>query len=126
MTTGDAIAELTAVSRAWDAAMERNDADEIADFVTADWIIVGSGGITARDAFIEQIRSGTLSHSRMDSDEMHVRVHGNTGTVVSRGTSAGQYRGEQFELYEWSTSVFVRDDARWRCVLTMLADADRD
>jgi ketosteroid isomerase-like protein len=110
--------------KAWDAAMVRNDAEEIGAFMSSDWVIVGTdGGITERSKFLESIRSGDLVHHSMESDEMRVKTYGDTGVVIARGTSAGTYRGEAFSFYEWSQSVFIHLSDRWICVSTMLTPA---
>jgi ketosteroid isomerase-like protein len=107
--------------RLWDEAMVNNDADEIGKFMAADWVIVGTeGGITSKSSFLDGIRSGDLMHTRMDSDDSRVQLYGNTGVVTSRGTSSGKYKGQPFSFYEWSTSIYIREKGKWRCVLTML------
>ena len=118
--------ELLDFSKRWDEAMVGNDAEEIAKFMSDDWKIIGSDGITSRSSFLQLISSGVLTHNRMDSDEHNINIYGNTGIVVSRGTSAGTYNGESFSLYEWSTSVFIRTGGKWLCVLTMLTPANKD
>ena len=112
-------------STRWDEAMVSNDADEIGKFMSDDWKIVGSDGITSKSSFLQFISSGILTHNRMDSDETHIDVYGNTGILVSRGTSAGTYNGDNFSLYEWSTSVFIKTEGKWRCVITMLTPANK-
>ena len=121
MTTED---ELLQFGLAWDQAMVRNNANEIGKFMSNEWIIVGTeGGITSKNEFLSHIRSGDLTHSRMDSDETSIKIYENTGIVTSRGTSAGNYKGHSFEFYEWSTSIFIRTNKQWLCVHTMLTPA---
>ncbi len=118
--------ELVQFGLAWDQAMVGNDADEIGKFMSDDWIIVGTeGGITSKSEFLLWIKSGELTHTRMDSDETSIKIYENTGIVTSRGTSAGNYNGQSFELYEWSTSVFIRKNEQWLCVHTMLTPAKK-
>ena len=107
----------------WDEAMVSNDADSISNFMSDDWVIVGADGIKPKSVFMEWISSGIVTHNRMDSDELEVKIYDNTGIVISRGTSAGTYNGQPFSLYEWSTSIFLKKKGRWLCVLTMLTDA---
>lgn len=116
--------DLLEFSKRWDEAMVGNDADAIGEFVSDDWKIIGSAGITSKSSFLQFIRSGILTHNRMDSDEINITIYGNTGIAVSRGTSAGTYNGENFSLYEWSTSIFIKTEGTWRCVLTMLTPAN--
>ena len=117
--------ELLDFSTRWDEAMVSNDADEIAKFMSDDWKIIGSDGITSRSSFLELISSGRLTHNRMDSDETNISIYGNTGILISRGTSAGTYNGNEFSLYEWSTSFFIKAGGKWLCVLTMLTPANK-
>lgn len=110
----------------WDRAMTRNNAEEIGRYMSDYWGIVGtSGGITPASIFLGHIASGDLVHTRMDSDEMRIRVYGNSGVVTSRGTSAGHFKGEAFSFYEWSSNFFIRQGENWRCVLTMLTPAQQ-
>lgn len=123
MTTEE---ELFQFSLAWDGAMMRNNAGEIGKFMSDEWIILGTeGGITLKSDFLSLIRSGDLSHNRMDADDTHIKIYENTGIVTSRGTSAGYFKGQSFELYEWSTSIFIRKDEQWLCVHTMLTPAKK-
>lgn len=109
----------------WDKAMLSNDAEEISRFMSDDWVIVGTeGGITNKETFLNWIRSGAVVHTRMDSDEIRIRIYEKTGIVISRGTSAGLYNGKPFELYEWSTSVVVSNNNAIQCVATMLTKAN--
>jgi hypothetical protein len=118
--------ELLQFEQNWNRAMENNNADEIGEFMSDDWIIVGTGGgITSKDEFLDPIKSGNLTHSRMDSDETRIKIYENTGVITSRGTSAGKYNGQDFELYEWSTSIFVYRNDQWICVHTMLTPANK-
>jgi ketosteroid isomerase-like protein len=116
--------ELLNISKLWDEAMVSNNANEIAKFMSDDWVIVGSDGSRSKSDFLQWITSGTVTHNRMDSDEINIRLYGNMALVVSRGTSAGNYNGESFSLYEWSTSIFLKTERQWLCVLTMVTPAN--
>jgi ketosteroid isomerase-like protein len=110
----------------WDEAMVSNNIDEIARFMSDDWVIVGTeGGITSKPEFLEWIKSGDVTHHRMDADEIRIKIYGDTGVITSRGTSAGHYKGQPFDLYEWSSNVFIYKEEKWSCVLTMLTPANK-
>jgi hypothetical protein len=118
--------ELLSVTRLWDEAMIKNDPAEIGGFMADEWVIIGSDGITSKSGFLKWISSGRVSHNRMDADELIINVYGDTGIVVGRGTSAGTFEGQNFSLYEWSTSIFIKTNGVWLCVLTMLTPANRN
>ncbi|RQO75034.1 hypothetical protein DBR43_06575 [Pedobacter sp. KBW06] len=117
--------ELIQFEKQWNKALENNDADEISKFMSPDWIIVGSDGITTKSAFLESVRTGILIHNRMDSDKMTAKIYGNTGIIISRGTSAGTYNGQAFQLYEWSSSTYIKKYRKWQCVSTMVTPANQ-
>jgi len=115
-------AELLAVVRDWDAAMIRNDADEIGRYMAEDWILIGSDGRTIdRAAFLAVIESGELSHDVMESEDVQIRVYGSAAIVTASGVSAGKFRGHPFREVERQSNMFIRQGSTWRCVLTHLS-----
>ena len=114
--------ELIKVAHAWDRAMVTNDADAIGVFMADDWTIIGpDGSVGDKTTFLELVRSRALTHDVMESNDLQVRVYGETAVVVSRGVSGGKYQGEAFYLVERASCVFVWQQDRWRCVLTHLS-----
>jgi hypothetical protein len=79
------------------------------------------------NCFLKLVRPEVLSHDVMTSEDMRVRVYGDTAVTVSRGISGGTYQGQPFWEEERVSCVFVREEGRWQCVLThvsRLAPAD--
>ncbi len=113
--------ELLKAERGFVDAIAKNDLDAIERFVTDDWIIINAdGGIIDRERFLEVIKSGTLTHEMMESEDMRVRVYGDSAVVSALTRSKGKFMGQEFTTHERSTDVFVRRDGQWRCVLTQL------
>lgn len=111
---------------AWDRAMVTNDADAIGNYMAEDWTIVGpDGSINGKRRFLDMVRSGTLTHDVMESHDVDARVYGDAAVVIARGTSGGVYDGQPFYLVERVSSVFIRQDGQWRCVLTHLSRLDQ-
>jgi len=114
--------ELIRVAHDWDRAMVGNDADAIGRYMADDWAIVGSDGrVGDKAGFLALVRSGALTHDVMTSEDLRVRVYGDTAVVVARGVSGGKFQGHAFREVERSSCVFVRQDGQWRCVLTHLS-----
>jgi ketosteroid isomerase-like protein len=114
--------ELIRVSRDWDRAMIQNDAAAIGWYMADDWTIVGSdGGMSDKATFLGLIESGALTHDVMESEDLHIRVYGDAAVVLARGVSGGKYLGQPFHERERVSCVFVRQEGRWRCVLTHLS-----
>jgi ketosteroid isomerase-like protein len=114
--------ELIALATEWDRSMVENDADAIGRYMADDWTIVGSdGSLGDKATFLELVKSGVLTHNVMTSEDMRVRVYGDTAVTISQGVSGGTYQGRPFREVERVSCVFVRQEGRWRCVLTHLS-----
>lgn len=114
--------ELIALAIEWDRSMVANDADAIGQYMAEDWTIVGSdGSLGDKATFLGMVRSGVLTHNVMTSEDMRVRVYGDTALTISRGVSGGTYQGRPFYEVERVSCVFVRQKGRWRCVSTHLS-----
>ncbi len=113
--------EILKLEQEFGQAMIKNDADAIGRFLADDWIIIDpDGGIIERARFLDVIKSGTLSHEAMDSNDIRVRIYGNTATVTALTTSKGKFMGQEFTTRERATDVFVKDSGRWQCVISHL------
>lgn len=116
------VAELIALAHAWDQAMIENDPEAIGRFMADDWTIIGSNGsLGDKTTFLSLVSSGALSHDVMTSEDINVRVYGDTAVVTSKGVSGGKYEGNPFREVERVSCVFVRQVGEWRCVLTHLS-----
>ena len=114
--------ELIDVANEWDRAMVRNDADAIGRYMADDWTIVGSdGNISDKATFLALVKSGTLSHDVMQSEDFRIRIYGSAAVLLARGISGGRYNGQAFQEAEQSSNVFVKQGGRWKCVLTHLS-----
>ena len=113
--------EVLKVEEGFADAIAKNDLESIERFVTDDWIIINAdGGIIEKERFLEVIKSGALTHEMMRSDDIRVRVYGDSAVVSALTRSKGKFMGQEFTTHERSTDVFARCDGQWRCVLTQL------
>ena len=113
--------ELVKLEEEFTDAIVKNNPEKIRQFFTDDWIIItADGGIIDGERFFEVIKSGTLTHERMESDDMRVRVYGDSAVVSALTRSKGKFMGQEFTTHERSTDVFVIRGGQWRCVLTQL------
>lgn len=108
-----------------DRAMVANDPDRIGRYLADDWRIIGpDGSVSDRYTFLDLIRTGVLTHDVMTSEALDIRLHGEAATTIARGTSGGVMHGHRFLVVERVTCTYVREDGRWRCVLTHLSRLD--
>jgi ketosteroid isomerase-like protein len=102
-------------------AIIKNDPGAIERLVADDWIIINAdGGIIDKTRFLGVIKSGILTHEMMESDEMRVRIYGDSAVVSALTRSKGKFMGQEFTTEERATDFFVRLNGQWRCVLTQL------
>ena len=105
--------------------MVSNDPEAIGRFMADDWLIVGAdGNISDKTTFLEQVRSGRLSHDTMTTTNIRVRRYGDVAVLLATGVSAGMFEGHRFREHERQSNVFVRTHGDWRCVLTHLSRLD--
>ncbi len=110
------------VATGWDRAIVENDPEAIGRYMADDWTIIGpDGSVGGRQNFLDLVKSGALTHDVMESNEMQVRVYGDTAVVVARGISGGRFHGQAFHLIERVSSVFVQQGGEWKCVSTHLS-----
>lgn len=118
---------LIAVDDAWSIALMTNDTDRMGGVMADEWVIVSGAGLRTKESFLELVRSGELTHSAMERvSEARVRFYGearDTAVLTSRVINTAHWRGGRFEADEWTTSVFVRRDGDWLCVLSQITEA---
>jgi ketosteroid isomerase-like protein len=121
MKTNEAEEELLKVEKEFAKTIVSNDLEGLGRLVTDDWIIIDPNGeIVDRARFFEVIKSGALTHDMMESEDLRVRVYGDSAMVTAVTRTKGKFMGQDFSTQERATDVFVKRDGRWRCVLTHL------
>lgn len=99
----------------------KNDVEALGRVVTDDWVIIDPNGeIIDRTRFFEVIKSGALTHDRMESEDFRVRIYGDSAVVTGITSTKGKFMGQEFSTRERATDVLVKRDGSWRCVLTHL------
>src|SRR3954451_23816273 len=116
--------EVIEAQRGWVEAIVANDPDRIAAYHLPEWAIVTKNGVTTGDTFLNVIRSGMLSHSRMEpAGDALVAVFGDTAVLTVRVQSTETYAGQTIDNDEWTTTVFVRRQGRGLAARTHLTSA---
>ena len=113
--------ELLKLEEAFAKAIVKNDLEGIGRLVADEWIIIDPNGeIVDRARFFEVIKSGALTHDMMESEDLRIRVYGDSAVVTAVTCTKGKFMGREFSTRERATDVFVKRDGRWQCVLTHL------
>ena len=91
------------------AALDRIYAD--------DFIGVGpSGTVRTKPQVISDFTSGHLKFQSITTDDVQVRVYGNTAVETGRSTMDGQDRDKAVPRDNRFTRVWVKEQGRWRLV----------
>ena len=91
------------------AALDRIYAD--------DFIGIGpSGTVRAKPQVLSDFTSGDLKFQSITTDDVHVRIYGNTAVETGRSTMNGQDRGKIVPRDNRFTRVWVKQQGRWRLV----------
>lgn len=121
MKTSEAEEELLRVEKEFAETIVCNDLERLGRVVADDWIIIDPNGeIVDRARFFEVIKSGSLTHEAMESEDLRVRIYGESAVVTAVTRTKGEFMGQEFSTQERATDVFVKRNGRWRCVLTHL------
>src|SRR5215472_1214949 len=121
MKTSQAEEEFLKLEKGFEEAIVKNDPEAIGRFVTDEWIIIDpDGGVVDRTRFFDVIKSGALTHEMMESEDLRVRVYGDSAVVTGLTRTKGKFMGQDFSTQERATDVFVKRDGRWQCVLSHL------
>lgn len=110
--------EVASLDTAYQAAVERNDADAMAAILHEDMIlVVGLGTVVTREDLLKEARSGTtrFEHQVEDEGTQTVRLFGNdTAVVTARLWLKGKSGGKDFDRRLWFSDTYVRTAKGWR------------
>lgn len=99
------------------------DLDQIAQLLHDDYVIIQPGGRTeSKEDVLTSYRSGNRRWDRACSDQLDVRLYGDTAVVVGRWTAAGQHGAEHFDYSARFLAVWVYADDRWQNVASQSTD----
>ena len=94
------------------------DAAALERIYAADFIGVGpSGAVRTKPQVISDSTSGELKFQSITTDEVQVRIYGNTAVETGRSTMNGQDRGKAVPRDNRFTRVWVKQQGHWRLVL---------
>jgi uncharacterized protein (TIGR02246 family) len=112
-------AEVAALDTAYQAAVERNDAEAMAAILHDDFIlVVGRGAVFTREELLRSARERDITYERQVEDEgtQTVRLYGDhTAVVTARLWLKGVTRdGQSMDRRLWFSDTYVRTPDGWR------------
>jgi ketosteroid isomerase-like protein len=114
------IRTIASLDTAYQAAVERNDADAMAAILHEDMILVlGNGSVHTRDDLLKWARTRYIVYERQveDAGTQTVRLYGeHTAVVTARLYIKAVREGEPMEFRLWFSDTYVRTPKGWRYV----------
>lgn len=115
----DDIATISALDTAYQAAVERNDADTMAEILHPDMILVlGVGTAITREELLASARDADITYEHQCEDEgtQTVRLYGpDTAIVTARLWLKGTRRdGSDVDRRLWFSDTYVRTRTGWK------------
>src|ERR1700749_4321098 len=98
-------------------AQIESDAAALERIYAADFIGVGpSVSVSTKPQLISDFTSGELKFQSITTDEVQVRVYGNTAVETGKSTMIGQDKGKAVPRDTRFTRVWVKQQGQWRLV----------
>lgn len=115
--SGKAERELMKANQEYDEALVRGDAETL-DRIYSDEFIYTTPDGEVRDKArqLAFTRAGDLRLESGRSDDVRVRVYGDTAVMTGRFTAKGKFRDRAIDIRERYTAVWVKGRGRWRLV----------
>ena len=109
MKTSEAEEELLKLEKEFAETIVKNDLARLARLVADDWVIIDPNReVIERACFFEVIKSGSLTHETMESEDLRIRVYGGSAVVTAVTRTKGKFMGQEFSTQERATDVFVK------------------
>lgn len=111
-------AAIAALDTAYQAAVERNDADAMAAILHEDMIlVVGAGAVYTGADLLRAAREEDVVYERQveDAGTQTVRLYGrDTAIVTARLWLKGETKGQAFDKRLWFSDTYVRTADGWK------------
>ena len=110
-------ATVAALDLAFQAAVKRNDADQMDRILHEQYFLVlGNGTVVSRETLLESARKKDVIYEIQDEDpgSQTVRVWGDAAVVTARLWTKGTRDGVPFERRLWFSDTYVRTPSGWK------------
>jgi ketosteroid isomerase-like protein len=110
--------ELLKANQEYDEALMRSDAAALDRIYSDDFIYTTPDGeVRDKAKQLAFTKRGDLRLESGRSDDVRVRVYGNTAVMTGRFTAKGRFRESLIDIRERYTAVWVKTQGRWQLVV---------
>jgi hypothetical protein len=118
---GNGIQEITALElRRAEAVVHRDTG--LLDQITSDNSvrILPTGLLETKQDLLMQLKSGSVTYSSIDVDQLDVKIYGDTAVVTGRSVFQGQRAGKPFTGKCRFSRVWIKRTGRWQEIMFQL------
>ncbi|MGB5132909.1 MAG: nuclear transport factor 2 family protein [Steroidobacteraceae bacterium] len=113
----DAANTVAALDIAYQAAVESNDAEAMAQILADDFVLVtGKGKTYTKADLLASATDGKTKYEHQVASSRSVRVWGDTAVVTALLWLKGTSEGKAFDYQLWYSDTYVRTSSGWRYV----------
>ena len=114
--------EIRRLEREWFESYVRGDRAAF-DLIVADDVVMtyGNGKVGNKSEAIAEIKGPADASYSLTSDDVQVRVYGDTAIVTGRVTEKGTFNGRSLNSQSRYTDIWVRRNGRWQVVGALAA-----
>jgi ketosteroid isomerase-like protein len=108
---------IVALENSWNQAELHNDAHAVDLLLADDFVMTVADGYTLNKAqMLASVRDISYRPDVLQSDNMEVRMYGNTAIVTGSYLEKGKDKGKPFERRGRFTDTWINLNGQWRCV----------
>jgi|SRR5215216_280911 len=109
--------EIRRVEMEWGDAFERRDMETLDRLMADDYILTDPlGNVRTKAESLAAIQRNEVLFESTNSDNVNVRINGDTAVVTGRSTFRGRYKGWSMAGQYQYTDVLVKRNGSWQAV----------
>src|SRR5919205_4612640 len=109
--------EIRRVECEWGDAFERKDMATLDRLMADEYILTDPlGNVRSKSESLAAIQTNQLNFESTESDDVKVRINGDTAVVTGRSTFRGRYKGWSMAGRYQYTDVLVKRRGSWKAV----------
>ena len=109
--------EIRQLEREWGDAFERGDMAALDRFMADDYILTDPlGNVRGKAESLAALKANEVRFESTKSDDVRVRINGDTAVVTGRSTFKGRYKGWSMAGQYQYTDVLVKRRGSWQAV----------
>ena len=113
----EAMAELAAVSKAYDTAISRRDMAALEKILAPGAVVTtATGRVMERAAVLEMLAQLDTHYETLESGDIRRRINGNVAVETGRVRVRGKRKGQPVDETQRYTDVWQKTDGRWRLI----------